>query len=203
MDLVPAVIVASEIGFWVLVLLGLLARYGLGWRRTGVVLLAMTPVVDLVLLTTVIVNLRAGGTASVFHGLAALYIGVSVAYGHKLIRWADVRVAHRFSQGPAPVNHVGAGYAWECWKDVARTLLAVSIALGVLWLLITLVDDPRRTDDLTGLYTPLGIWLTVDVAWAIGHTFWPRRPASPSTPERANPSRQPQSRPDSGPAGKN
>ena len=72
MDLILTVIIACEIGFWVFVVLGLLARYVLRRPRTGFVLLAMTPVVDLVLLTAVIINLQGGGTATFFHGLAAL-----------------------------------------------------------------------------------------------------------------------------------
>lgn len=118
MDLILAIIIACEIGFWVFVVLGLLARYVLRWRRTGAVLLAMTPVVDLVLLTAVIINLQGGGTATFFHGLAALYLGVSIVYGHKMIKWADARFAHRFACGPAPVKRYGREYTQECWKDV-------------------------------------------------------------------------------------
>lgn len=178
MDLILAVIVACEIGFWVFVVLGLLARYVLRWRRTGAVLLAMTPVVDLVLLTAVIVNLQSGGTATFFHGLAALYLGISIVYGHKMIKSADARFAHRFAHGPAPVKLYGAGYTKECWRDVARTTLAAGIAAGILWLLTALVDNPSRTNALTGIYPVLGIWYMIDLIWAISYTFWPKnRPA--------------------------
>lgn len=78
-------------------------------------MLAMTPVVDVVLLTAVIVTLQAGGTATFFHGLAALYLGLSIAYGHKMVKWADVRFAHRFANGAAPVKLYGREYTKECW----------------------------------------------------------------------------------------
>lgn len=179
MDPILSVIIACEIGFWVFVVLGLLARYVLKRRRTGVVLLAMTPVVDLVLLGAVVLNLQSGGTATFFHGLAALYLGVSVAYGHKMIAWADVRFAHLFARGAAPVKVFGGEYATECWKDVARTSLAVGIAGGILWLLIALVGAPGRTDALTGIHPLLGIWWVVDLLWALGYTLWPKkRPAT-------------------------
>jgi len=84
-----AIIVGCEIGFWVLILLGLCARYVVRLRRTGLVLLAMTPVVDVVLLTATAADLMAGATATVFHGIAAIYLGFSIAYGHKMISWAD------------------------------------------------------------------------------------------------------------------
>lgn len=179
MNLILAVILACEIGFWVLIVAGLLARYVLRWPRTGVVLLALTPVVDLVLLAATVVDLRAGATASIFHGLAALYLGFSVAYGHKMISWADARFAHRFADGPAPVRRHGAQYTKECWRDVVRTTVAVSVAAGLLHLLTVLVEDPSRTGALTGLYPILGIVFLVELVWAVSYTIWPRRqPAS-------------------------
>ena len=94
-------IVACEIGFWVVLGAGLLARYALRMRRLGAVLLFCTPLVDVVLLVATVFDLRAGGEATSVHGLAAIYLGVSVAFGHSMLRWADQRVAHRFAGGPA------------------------------------------------------------------------------------------------------
>lgn len=175
MDLILMIIIACEIGFWVFVLLGLLARYVLRRPRTGIVLLAMTPVVDLVLLTAVIIHLQAGGAASFFHGLAALYLGASVAYGHRMVKWADERFAHRFAHGLAPVRRYGSDYAKEAWKDVARTGVAVGIATSILWLLMNLVTDPGRTQSLQGIYPVLGIWFAIDLIGAISYTVWPKR----------------------------
>jgi len=97
-----AVIVAAEIGFWVLLTAGLGTRYLLRRRRLGAILLASVPVVDLVLLVATVIDLRGGATADFTHGLAAAYIGFSVAFGHSVIRWADQRFAHRFAGGPPP-----------------------------------------------------------------------------------------------------
>ena len=181
MDVILTIIVACEIGFWVFIALGMVARYVLRWRRTGTVLLAMTPVVDLVLLAAVIINLQNGGAATFVHGLAAVYLGISIAYGHKMIIWADVRFAHRFAKGPAPVKAYGSAYAKESWNDVARTTVAVGIAAGVLWLLTILVDDPDRTEALLGIYSLLGIWWVVDLVWAISYTVWPKKQPAVTT----------------------
>ncbi|ANH38233.1 hypothetical protein I601_1802 [Nocardioides dokdonensis FR1436] len=178
MDLVLSVIIGCEIAFWVVVALGLLARYGWRRRRLGAVLLAATPVIDVVLLVAVVVDLERGGTATFFHGLAALYLGLSLAHGPAMIRWADTRVAHRFAGGPPPVKLYGWAYARGCWKDVARTTLAVGIAAGVLGLLTVLVQDAERTEPLLSVLPLLGIWWVVDLLWALGHTVWPRRPAA-------------------------
>jgi len=96
------IIVACETGFWVILLAGLVARYLLRLPRLGLILLACVPLVDVVLLIATVISLRGGETASVTHGLAAVYIGFSVAFGHGMIRRADERFAHRFAGGPPP-----------------------------------------------------------------------------------------------------
>jgi len=96
------VIVAAEIAFWVLLVGGLAARYLLRRRRLSTALLIGAPLVDLVLLVATVIDLGRGTTATSAHGLAAAYIGFSVAFGPSLIRWADERFAHRFAGGPPP-----------------------------------------------------------------------------------------------------
>lgn len=172
--MILAIIIGCEVGFWVLIVLGLIARYALRLRRIGVILLVMTPVVDLILLAATALDLMAGSTATVFHGIAAIYLGFSVAYGHKMIGWADARFAHAFAQGLAPVKKYGWQYASECWKDVARTMLAVVIAAGVLALIVLLVNDAAKTSALTGLYGILGLIFAADLLWALGYTIWPK-----------------------------
>lgn len=82
-------IIACEIGFWVLIALGLLARYPLGMPRVGLVLLALTPVVDVALLVFTVLDPRSGGQPGLAHGLATLYLGFSVVFGKRSIAWAD------------------------------------------------------------------------------------------------------------------
>ena len=127
--MILTVIVATEIGFWVLLGAGLTARYVLRSRRLGGVLLASVPLVDLVLLAATVADLRGGATAGASHGLAAIYIGVSVAFGPSIIRWADARFAHRFAGGPAPARpraparSTPAASAWAgtatCWHGAS------------------------------------------------------------------------------------
>jgi hypothetical protein len=175
MNFILGIVIMCEIGFWVVIALGLLARYVFRKRRTGAVLLMMTPVIDLVLLSAVIIHLQGGGTATFSHGLAALYLGVSLVYGPKMIAWADTRVAHRFANGPPPVKLYGRAYTTESWKDVVRTTVAVAIAAGIVWLLTTLVNDPDRTRALMGIYPVLWVWFMVDLIWAISYTFSPKK----------------------------
>lgn len=93
------VIIGCEVAFWVLILAGLACRYLLKWKKTGSALLLLTPVVDVVLLAVTVAHLRQGAEATFAHGLSAVYIGVSIAFGHGMVRWADERFAHRFAGG--------------------------------------------------------------------------------------------------------
>jgi len=105
-----SLIVAGEVGFWVVLAAGLGLRYGLRLRRAGAALLVLLPVVDLVILAATVADLRGGAVADWTHGLAASYVGFSVAYGHYLVRWADGHAAHRrgLEAAPLPVDHDGA-----------------------------------------------------------------------------------------------
>jgi hypothetical protein len=114
--LLVVLIVACEVGFWCLLGAGLVARYVLRLRRTSAVRLAGAPVLDLVLLIASVLDLRSGSVAGPAHGLAAAYIGFSVAFGSTTLRWAD----QRFAGGPPRDRPPGYGqararYEWRLW----------------------------------------------------------------------------------------
>lgn len=165
-----AVILGMEVTFWVLIAAGLVARYLLGWRRTGAVLLALSPAVDLVILTASVYDLRHGATAGVPHVLSAIYLGVSVAWGHRMIHWADVRFAHRFAGGPAPEPKPAGGTARAGFElaQLRRHLIAWSVGVGLLGAGIWLVGDLDRTQMLV---QAAGIWtviLMIDAVVTLG-----------------------------------
>ncbi|MGQ0841253.1 hypothetical protein [Actinokineospora sp.] len=167
-----ALIGVCEVGFWVLLGAGLLARYALRWRRVGAVLLIGTPVLDVLLLAAAVIDLRGGGEASAAHGLGAAYLGFSVAFGPSVIRWADLRVAHRFAGGPAPVKlpKYGALRLRREWREWGRCVLACAIGVAVLVLLSFVVGTPERTEVLWSRWIPqLGL---VTAAWFIFGPLW-------------------------------
>lgn len=173
--MIAGVIVGCEVAFWLVILAGLLVRYPLHRPRLGLALLACVPLVDLALLAATAVDLRSGATARVEHGVAAIYVGFSLAYGHSMIHWADVRFAHRFAAGPAPQRLHGAAYTRHCWDDVVRTGIAAVIAGGLTAGLVRWVGDPGRTGALSENYTWLGLVLVVELLWALSYTWWPKK----------------------------
>jgi hypothetical protein len=92
---------ACEVGFWVLLGAGLVARYLLRARRVSTVLLVLVPVLDVVLVTASLVDVAAGSPPALTHGLAAVYLGFTVAFGHTMIRWVDRRVRAPVRRWPA------------------------------------------------------------------------------------------------------
>ncbi|WP_158883082.1 hypothetical protein [Amycolatopsis anabasis] len=168
------VIAAGEIGFWVFIAGGLIARYLLRLRRTSTVLLAATPVIDLGVLVATVIDLSHGGQANGVHGLAAVYLGFSVAFGPRMIRWADARFAHRFAGGPPPPKppKYGRAKVRHEWREWGRCVLGAGIAAAILLLLIFVVGTPEQTRGLwagSGWLPRLGvitaIWFVVGPLW--------------------------------------
>ena len=177
MHILVALIIAAEIGFWLVLLSGLVARYVLRRRRLGAILLAGVPVVDLVLLVATAVDLSRGGTAEAGHGLAAAYIGYSVAFGHTMVRWADERFAHRFAGGPPPSRppRYGMAKARHEWRLFGKAVLAFAISAGLLAAMILAVGAAERTAALEQWILRLGLVTAIWALWPITYTLWPAR----------------------------
>jgi hypothetical protein len=177
MAMLIALIVACEIGFWIVLGAGLAARYLLGRRRLGGVLLTLVPCIDLVLLAATVIDLSNGATAGFQHGLAAAYIGFSVAFGPSMIRWADQRFAHRFAGGPAPWRPPRGGRArarYE-WREFGKALVAWTVSCALLAAAIAIVGDAERTEELLGWIVRLTLILGIWSLWPITHTLWPSK----------------------------
>ena len=172
MNAVATVIVLCELGFWVLIAVGLLVRYVLRRRRAATWILASVPVLDVVLIIAVAFDLASGTPVGGVHHLAAYYLGFSVGFGPALIRWVDVRVAHSFFGGPAPVKITKdtVEYRRYLWQDWFRAVVACGIAALVLLVLAFTVASGEQSAALVGNIAPLGlilgIWFLAGPAFA-------------------------------------
>jgi hypothetical protein len=178
------VIVACEIAFWIVLVSGLVARYVLRRRRLGAILLACVPLVDLVLLGASVLDLSRGARAEAAHGLAAAYLGFSVAFGASLVRWADERFAHRFANGPAPWRppRYGRERTRYEWQEFGKALVAWAISCGLLLAAIAFVGDADRTEALQAWIARLTVVVAIWSLWPITHTLWPARPKAGAPP---------------------
>ncbi|WCF05835.1 hypothetical protein NDS46_15690 [Paenibacillus thiaminolyticus] len=176
MNVVAWAIVASEIGFWVVILLGLFVRYVLKRQKLGLILLALTPVIDLILLVTTSIDLYGGATATTAHALAAVYIGVSIAFGKDMIAWADERFRYYVArQGAKPPTRYGIEYAKHYLKGWIRHVLAYLIGAGMLFGLIYFIDDASRTEALSGVTRIWTVIVGIDLIIAISNFIWPKK----------------------------
>lgn len=175
--MIGALIIGCEIAFWIFVLAGLSARYILGWKKTGAVLLVCTPIVDLLLILATVIDLKNGAQAEFMHGLAAVYIGVTVAFGHRMIKWADERFAHKFAGGqkPAPKPRHGEAHARMERQGWYRHLLAWVIGSALLGVMIMVVGDQERTKDLGLMVLRWAAILGIDFIISFSYTLWPKK----------------------------
>lgn len=168
-------IAICEVAFWVVLCAGLVARYPLRRRRLGAALLLCVPLVDLVLVSASLADVARGTSPGFAHGLAAVYLGFTVAFGHSLMQWADVRFAHRFAGGPAPVKPPRDGWAAlpHELREFGKAVGAAAIA-GVVILAMTVVEGTGipPADDWGA--DPLWAWvLRIGVVLAFWFIFGP------------------------------
>ncbi|WP_193611676.1 hypothetical protein [Nocardioides lijunqiniae] len=168
---IAALIVACEVGLWILLGSGLALRYLLRHPRSGAVVLAGIPLLDVVLLIAATLDLHRGAEPDGTHGLAAIYLGSSIAFGPALARWADVRFAHRFADGPAPVKPAKGSAERQAllWTEWRRVVTAASIASLVLIALAYLVAEPGQREPLLWwagrAWIVAGLWLLFGPLW--------------------------------------
>lgn len=173
-------IVGCEISFWVVLFLGLAARYLLQRKRLSRILLLALPALDLALLGFTAVDLGRGTPASFAHGLAAAYVGFTVAFGGIAVAWADQRFAHWFTDAPAPAKPPTRGwpalrYELLLW---ARCLAALAITLVLLVALIAFVNDESATQELHAWFRIcIGcavLWFVFGPMWTLVFSSWRR-----------------------------
>ncbi|QBJ97237.1 hypothetical protein ERC79_15765 [Rhodococcus sp. ABRD24] len=164
-------IIACEIGFWVLVLGGLTVRYLLRLRRTSTVLLSLLPILDVVLLIVVAIDIHNGGEVGSAHRLVGIYLGWTVMFAHSTVQALDIRFAHKFAGGPPPVKRPKSGpeafaYEMRAWL---KWLCAAGIALAVTFGLAGTVADPEQAAQLRQTVMPVGI---ITVGWLLFGPLW-------------------------------
>ncbi|MFB7560091.1 hypothetical protein [Streptomyces brevispora] len=178
-EAVIAAIVACEIAFWAFLVLGLLARYALRARRLGGTLLVCVPLADLALVVFSVADLRSGGTAGATHGLAAVYLGVSIGFGPEIVRRADAWFARRVTGAPASAKPPVAGpervrNEWRLWL---RCAAACTVAAALTLLMSALAAPGAQASGLWNLVAQFAvltvIWL---IAGPLRYRYFPPAP---------------------------
>ncbi|MFI7339495.1 hypothetical protein ACIBUY_16375 [Streptomyces sp. NPDC050085] len=174
--MVVTLIVICEVAFWVLLAGGLALRYWAKMPRASVAVLLCEPLLEVVLFVVTAIDLKNGAEPDWKHGLAAVYIGYSLALGHYTIQWVDVRVAHRWAGGPPPSTpKYGVPRAIHEWQIAARWILAALIAIGLLQGAIWYVGDGGNTGSLVQWQQRMLFLIAINVIIALSYTVFPKK----------------------------
>jgi len=174
-----ALILACEVGFWVVLLVALAVRYLLAKERISRALLLCLPLIDVLLLAFTAMDLRRGSTATFAHGLAAAYVGFTVAFGGMAVKWADAHFAHRFAAGPVPARAPSDGwqavrYDFNLW---GRCIVACIITMALVEALVQFVGSSEATQPLLAWHKHafgcIVLWFFFGPAWSLA-TAWRR-----------------------------
>lgn len=177
--LLYGLILACEVGFWLILLLALALRYLLRKERVSRILLFCLPLVDVFLLVFTAMDLRAGATATFAHGLAAAYVGFTVAFGAMAVKWADGHFAHRFTAGPAPWKPPSRGwpavrYELSLW---VRSILACIITMALVEALVLVFGAGEAAEPLLAWHRHafgcVVLWFFFGPVWTLA-TAWRR-----------------------------
>ncbi len=167
-------IIAAEIAFWIVILLGLIARYILKKPKLSLFLLSLTLVIDFLLILLTAVDLKKGTPASISHGIAAIYIGVSIAYGKTMISWADERFQRWFFKTEdKKVRLVGAAKGKHEIKMLIRHVIAFLIGVGLLYIMSLYIGPQTDTSSLFQMMKIWSIVLTIDAVISISYVIFP------------------------------
>ncbi|MFP3987861.1 hypothetical protein U9R90_10225 [Streptomyces sp. E11-3] len=175
--MIVTLIVICEVGFWVLLVGGLALRYLARMPRAGLAVLLCEPLLEIVLFVVTAIDLKNGAQPDWKHGLAAVYIGFSVGLGHRTIKWADARFAHRFAGGPPPVRppKYGMARAVHEWQVAAHWVLAAAVALALLQGAVWYVGGDGDISSLRGWQQTMLLVIVINLVIAGSYTLFPKR----------------------------
>jgi hypothetical protein len=163
-----AVLLISEIAFWLLLVGGLYVRYARDRRRLSAGMLVAAASTDFIVLAFAGADLAGGTAAQTSHLIAALTVAYSVVYARHVVGIADRFVLRRLGREVvAPRRAPKARREREGWYRHAR-MWALGVALLGAGYLIA--DDG---DALAGAAAVWTMILAIDFAVSFSHSLRP------------------------------
>ncbi|MFJ5765718.1 hypothetical protein ACIP9C_10145 [Lysinibacillus sp. NPDC093210] len=169
-------IITAEIAFWIVILIGLVCRYRFKKPKLSILFFALTPVIDLLLVLLTAMDLRAGTPASISHGIAAVYIGVSIAYGKTMITWADEKFQQWFLKLPVEKKRLtGLAKGIHEIKMLGLHVIAYVISASLLYAMIVFIGQLTDTSSLLQVMKVWGIILIIDAIISFSYIIFPNK----------------------------
>ncbi|QOR66445.1 hypothetical protein IM538_22230 [Cytobacillus suaedae] len=157
--MITFLILLAEVCFWIFIVVGLITRYIFKKEKLSIWLFGATPLIDLFLLVFTVIDLKNGAQATFVHALAAIYIGVSIAFGKQLIKWADSQFKYyvlKIDERPGKLYGVERGKKEieGFFRHVLAYLIGGALIMGMHYL-------SRNTTDTEALLGTLRTWSVV------------------------------------------
>lgn len=169
-------IITAEIAFWIVIIVGLICRYVFKMPKLSIFFFALTPVIDLLLVLLTAMDLKAGTPASTAHGIAAIYIGVSIAYGKTMIAWADVKFQQWILKASIEKETLtGMAKGKHEMNMLGRHIVAYIIGTGLLYAMTLFIGSNTDTSPLFQVMKVWGIVLTIDAIISISYVIFPSK----------------------------
>ncbi|MGK0575632.1 hypothetical protein ROU88_03160 [Macrococcus capreoli] len=175
MNIIVMLIIAAEILFWVFILSGLVCRYIFQKKLLGNILLSSTIAVDLFLLIATSIHLALGGKAEFAHGLAAVYIAISIMFGKQLVQWADGKFKALVLNEDPPIKYYGLDHAKQYAISFVKNIIAFCIAYGLITLMTLFTDNASSKDTLLSIINVWQVVLFIDLIITISYFIWPKK----------------------------
>ncbi|CAM3377414.1 hypothetical protein ACH4LN_14635 [Streptomyces albus] len=191
--MIVTLIIACEVGFWVLLAAGLALRYLARMPRTGAAVLLCEPLLEVVLLVATAIDLKNGAEPDVWHGLAAVYIGVTATHGHYMVKWADGHAARLLKRGPRPAGPPKYGWprAVHEWKMAARGVGAAAIAAALLQIAVWYVGEgTTQSEPLHDWQLRVAMYAGICVLIAVTYTVWPKQAPAEAASGKSGPAEE-------------
>nr|WP_106782476.1 hypothetical protein [Lysinibacillus timonensis] len=168
-------IILAEVAFWVAISLGLVSRYIFKMKGLSWFFFVLTPFIDLSLIILTVIDLQDGTNATTVHGIAAIYVGVSLAYGKTMIHWADEKFQTWFMKKPSNKRKLtGKAKGIHEVKMWARHVVAYIIGSILLWGMIWFIGQ-QNTEALFGIWRVWSVVLLVDGVISLSYIIFPKK----------------------------
>lgn len=167
-------IVMAEVCFWIFILLGLVTRYIFKKEKLSIWLFGATPLIDLILLILTVLDLKSGAEATIVHALAAIYIGVSIAFGKQMIQWADIKFQYHFLKiDNRPAKLYGIERGKKEMEGFFRHLIAYLIGATLLLGMNYLLSNSTDTEPLMATLRTWTVILGLDFCISLSYRVFP------------------------------
>lgn len=166
----------AQILFWLVFFSAFISRYLFKTKKLSVTLFIGTLFIDFALLFATTIAIKDGTIATIYHGLAAVYIGLVLFCGRSILAWIDNKFKPATEkQLPIAQQLTGKSLARYKLKGSLRHLYACFFGSILLIIMVLQIDNTSHTKGLTDVINLWLFFLSLDFLYSLTFYFWPKK----------------------------